>query len=297
MNNECNIVLDILPLYIENIVSDDTKEFVEKHITQCSKCKKELEMLKTDIPFKNEYTPTDNPANAMKKIGLNIYKKRVFTSVISAIFTAVIVVICIAFLTAPEYLPYFETIDTNTINENNGTVTLSFNGEYTLSTSEDGVYSLSVYTTLWNDILNINPKQFVTVNPDGENVNTIYYVTNNGVLDKIIYGESQTNVDTVITLPRLFLNSYLVIAITISILIFVLLLAFRKKVKIKTIIINLLLAPISYIISTIIITGINSTSYSATRDFYFILLLSILLYSSFYFLHRKIFLNNRKHKM
>ena len=29
MKNECSIIRDILPLYVENIVSEDTSEFVK----------------------------------------------------------------------------------------------------------------------------------------------------------------------------------------------------------------------------------------------------------------------------
>lgn len=43
---ECNIVKDILPIYVENQVSDETKEFVNKHIRNCNECGENLKMLK-----------------------------------------------------------------------------------------------------------------------------------------------------------------------------------------------------------------------------------------------------------
>ena len=46
MRNECNIVKDLLPLYVEGIVSEDTAEFIEEHIDHCEKCSKELEEMK-----------------------------------------------------------------------------------------------------------------------------------------------------------------------------------------------------------------------------------------------------------
>ena len=32
MKKECNIVQDVLPLYLENMVSEGTKVFVEEHL-------------------------------------------------------------------------------------------------------------------------------------------------------------------------------------------------------------------------------------------------------------------------
>lgn len=37
---ECEIVLDLLPLYVDDVVSNISKEFVEKHIKECEECKK-----------------------------------------------------------------------------------------------------------------------------------------------------------------------------------------------------------------------------------------------------------------
>ncbi len=47
MRNECNIVKDLLPLYVEGIVNEDTADFVEEHIRHCEKCRKELEEMKS----------------------------------------------------------------------------------------------------------------------------------------------------------------------------------------------------------------------------------------------------------
>ena len=33
----CNVIQDILPLYIDDVVSDDTKELVEEHLQNCER--------------------------------------------------------------------------------------------------------------------------------------------------------------------------------------------------------------------------------------------------------------------
>ena len=49
MDNICNIVNDLLPLYVDNILSEDSRQFVENHLSSCDKCKIQLENLKTDV--------------------------------------------------------------------------------------------------------------------------------------------------------------------------------------------------------------------------------------------------------
>lgn len=286
-NHECSIVCDILPLYVEHVISVDTTQFVNEHLSHCSECKKELARLKTEIPFEGNSQETDHSVKVMKKIGRNIKKKRVFTGIISAVISAIVVIVSFAYLTSPEYLPYSESLDMITAHESNGNVTLSFTGEYELSQRGQGIYAFSLYNTIWNELFHTTPNQVIAVNPSGEEVKTIYYVSNGEQEDIVIYGANPVSNGGVITLPRLFLNYYIKVTVLIAFVLTVLLLLFRKKQKIKTIIAEVLFAPLSYIVSHIMITGFNATSYSATRDFYLILLLAIPLYFLFYLLYKK----------
>ena len=49
MKNECSIIRDILPLYVENMVSEDTSEFVKEHLESCPACRAELEKLREPV--------------------------------------------------------------------------------------------------------------------------------------------------------------------------------------------------------------------------------------------------------
>ena len=88
-------------------------------------------------------------------------------------------------------------------------------------------------------------------------------------------------------MPRLFLNYYITLDMLITFVLVVFFLIFRKKEKVKAIIVKILFVPVSYFVSHVMITGFNATSYSATRDFYLILLLVIPIYSLFYILYEK----------
>ncbi len=288
----CNIVKDILPLYIDNVISDDTKELVEEHLLNCDECKKELSLLKSNLKRTEVVITEKDDIAFLKKIGLDIRKKRVLTGILSAVISAIVVILSFAYLTAPEYLPYTESFDVITAYENNGSVTLSFTGEYELNQRKQGVYEISLYNTILNKLFDTPQKHIITVNPNGEEVNTIYYVSNGGLEDKVIYGQNPVHNGGVLTLPRLFLNYYIVVATLFAFILTVFLLLFRKKTKIKITITTILFIPLSYIVSHIMITGLNATSYSATRDFYLILLLAIPFYFIFYILYKKKVIND-----
>lgn len=48
MKRICSIIRDLLPNYIENLVSDETKQYVENHLTKCTECKQILENIEGD---------------------------------------------------------------------------------------------------------------------------------------------------------------------------------------------------------------------------------------------------------
>ena len=52
--NECKIVEDLLPLYAEDLISPESKEFVEEHCAGCESCGKILKRTVTEIPATSE---------------------------------------------------------------------------------------------------------------------------------------------------------------------------------------------------------------------------------------------------
>ncbi len=48
MKTDCCIVRDILPLYAENMVSEETAELIKEHLSQCDECRKEADYIMVD---------------------------------------------------------------------------------------------------------------------------------------------------------------------------------------------------------------------------------------------------------
>lgn len=62
----CYIVLDLLPLYQDDILSEQSKQDVEQHICECEECKKVMDRMKMKIDFQSIDTEIKN--NPLKKI-------------------------------------------------------------------------------------------------------------------------------------------------------------------------------------------------------------------------------------
>ena len=68
MNHMCCIIRDMLPLYLDGMLSEDSVAFVEEHLQGCEPCREELEKLKAPDGFPRETPERDATAlKAMKR--------------------------------------------------------------------------------------------------------------------------------------------------------------------------------------------------------------------------------------
>lgn len=85
MKKNCNIIKDLLPLYVDNACSNDTKLLVESHLKECDSCQKELENIKsiisTDIIEKKKFL------DFKKFMNYKIWKNCIFIILIIIIIT------------------------------------------------------------------------------------------------------------------------------------------------------------------------------------------------------------------
>lgn len=67
MKNECSIIQDILPLYVEEMASDDTVSFVREHLKDCPRCRAELEKLQKPVEVQLKPDINAAPLKRLKK--------------------------------------------------------------------------------------------------------------------------------------------------------------------------------------------------------------------------------------
>ncbi len=279
MRNECNIVRDLLPLYAEEMVSKDSAEYVKEHLGSCENCRAELEQIRK--PDGVEIKVNTEP---MKKIKKKMAANKIKTIVFTAIVVLIAAVCIFSMIGSPQYFPYNEELITLTENAD-GSVLVEFASEvsdyscYITEFEPDSgkkVYNIEA----WTNSLKKDQKNALSLTlpaPDNTPM-IIYYVQNNGQEDICIMGEEYVGSVGVVTLPRLALGYYVIIAAVLFVPLFVLWLVFRKKERAGRIFEKLMLIPASYIIGHIAVAGLSSASYSFARSFAFIVLVSLLIY-------------------
>ncbi|MFI8684654.1 zf-HC2 domain-containing protein [Rossellomorea sp. NPDC077527] len=47
----CQIIEDVLPLYVDDVCSEESRKMVEEHLAQCEQCKMKWERMKADLPI------------------------------------------------------------------------------------------------------------------------------------------------------------------------------------------------------------------------------------------------------
>jgi Putative zinc-finger len=85
----CQIIHDLLPLYHDEVCSDESREMVEEHLVHCEQCQLELERMKAELPIaeKKGIDPTMDD-RLIQKIAATWKKGRKKSFMKGAIITA-----------------------------------------------------------------------------------------------------------------------------------------------------------------------------------------------------------------
>lgn len=65
---ECKVVQDLLPLYVEDIVSKDTKLYIERHMEQCDECKESQQKMKERVSIRTISDKDEHDNSILKYI-------------------------------------------------------------------------------------------------------------------------------------------------------------------------------------------------------------------------------------
>lgn len=281
MNNQCAVIRDLMPLYAESMTSEASVAMVEEHLAGCSSCRAFLaEIRQTDS------RAMDTDISALHRVKQHLQRKKRLTVLVTLMLTLIVMIIAIAYVTAPDDLPYnHEIVSIEELED--GRVMVVFDASvagYDLSfvTNEQDnsrEYSLTAWNTTWNRWFPRHGSDQITwLNPAGEKVTAVYYYQTNGEPDRLIYQRGAMASDGRFTLPRLVLNVYFILMVGFLVISGIAWLIFRHKPAIANVLSKITFLPIAYIAGHFIVTGFNATTYHASRDFLAILLVMIPFY-------------------
>lgn len=156
MKHECSIVKDLLPLYQEEMTTQESKEYIESHLEGCEDCRKEWEQM-----HKKDAVPADAAA-PLKSLKKKLLRKKIWTIVIT------VAAIAAAFFLMQWrwFLPCTED-NIRVVENRDGSVTVymepvrswrsqPYRGNWFDADGnplEGTVYEIKAYTTVWDHIM------------------------------------------------------------------------------------------------------------------------------------------------
>ena len=318
MNKDCSIVQDLLPLYEEDMLREETQEFVDGHLAQCAACRAELDALKADVK------PAPVSAQPLRDLKRQLRRKKLTAVLLAVALALTLATAGFAYVTAPQYLPYDET---------EWMITRSPRALADGSIMSDGLTDLSSIESISVNLLTPVSGTKVTSTQDPDSGKTVYFITAwrtpldtwcgtfdvsdtgdhaqreaNALLDALGETESARTLFTldatnctaiyyspnngqddvllcgsrdggVISLPRLALGYYVLLSFVLLITFGISFFLCRRK-KIGKMLGYLALIPASYLAGHLLVKGFTITSYQMQRDFSLIVLAAALIYAA-----------------
>lgn len=310
MNKDCKIVGDLLPLYAEDMVSEETKEYVAEHLSDCVECRGAYEkMSSARLTAEVEAAP-------LKDVKRKIKRRRTEAVLLAVVLVLALAVTAYSYLTAPQYVSYedveyefsliMEYADsmeqlaichrTNGENrmtcfdphENKGAgdarIMFSFPSKVTNCSmesfvDEDGVTQcfVSAWYTQLDRWLGKGCETAPLVKLTEDNKLAIWYAQNNGEEDVPIFALNTEQSGGTQTLPRLNMAYYFLISLLLAVVFTILWIAFRKKPA-GGVFKKLFFLPVSWLIGSLAVQGGNFESYSPLPDFNLTFIDAVLIY-------------------
>lgn len=78
MNYPCNLIRDLIPLYIDKVCSKESEEIIQQHLDSCSDCKSYLQSISNTDKKLELYESSENNYDFQKVSSLRAVKKKYY---------------------------------------------------------------------------------------------------------------------------------------------------------------------------------------------------------------------------
>ncbi len=271
MNTPCAVIRDLLPLYAEDLASEESKALVDEHLESCPNCRRALEELKAPPAS----VPEPDGAEALRAVKKTIRRRRLRTALLAALLVFLPLFALLARSTDKVALPYDEDLIHAELTED-GRLSVSFSGavsgvqteDVTEPDSSEHILLLQAWTNRLNDTLGAS-RQRVGSTASFSVDDCTHVIYGFGSEQHLLYGEPMNG--GVQVLPRLALSAYLLLALAAAAVFGLLWLCLRKK-KAAPVLRALFFAALSYPAGHLLVKGAQTTSFFLARDLACILL-------------------------
>ena len=288
MKLPCAVARDLLPLYAEDMVEQETKTLMDEHLKACDDCRRRLSEM--NVPAE---TPVDT-AKPLQNLKKQLRRKRLYAAALAALCVFVGVYTYFFRVMAIELIPWqdglIEVVGVKAFHPNAG----DDEGDAAKRADEGLVLKVNSIVNGFEEHIVLDDDgtqtlliQALSTNQASDRLAQSYYESNIfPVPDRLIYGLEQPQTllwgtplkGGVEILPRLALAYYLLFALAAAGVCGLIWMILRKR-KSSWIPRQLFFAPVAYIASHLLLKGFKTTSFSMEQDFLSILLVALAVYA------------------
>ncbi len=267
MKIPCGVIRDLLPLYVEDLASEETKQLLDEHLADCPDCREKLEELKQPA------TPEPDASEALRGVKKAIRRRRWQTALLAALLVFLPLFSLLARSIDKYALPWEKDL-VRVESAEDGVLTLSYDGRVSAMESElctdpdtgKTTLLLQGWSSRWNDRQTLTPERGILTFSDIPDC--VFYGYGFRSPQKLLFGRSMNG--GAIILPRLALGFYLLLSLAAAAVLGLLWLILRKK-KAAPVLRALFFAALSYPIGHLLVKGTQTLSFFLPRDLAFIL--------------------------
>ena len=192
MKWSCNIIRDLMPLYIDGACSEESKKIIEEHLKECEECRAYLSSMNEENKIIERLS---NEKEAQKIYSFKVVKKRILRKQIISGIIAILIVVSISIATITVLKNIHQTVeykDNISVSMVDGSLVSRLYGSYytnikikNVEVSDDGTMSNYIFycisNTVWDDISLKEDmmSEYVLVPKDknADRIDRVYYYT------------------------------------------------------------------------------------------------------------------------
>ena len=165
MKCSCEIIKDLLPLYVDHVCSDESIELIDQHLLECEKCKSYMNSLRESQDVETAAYDEEKESRKVKMM-LRMKKKILFRNILVATFT--VLILGAACTSAIHYLKR---------------TTVPIPGTKQMEvTYENGDLVLNITDAIWSDVSGVR----FTLTEDGKSYECVAVAMNTSKWNELI---------------------------------------------------------------------------------------------------------------
>lgn len=86
----CSIAKDLMPLYMDGVLSEETTEVMKAHLEGCENCRKEYEIMEQEWKVPSTVKLQEENKKMLKELKSQIKRKRILTGVVAVFLAAMV---------------------------------------------------------------------------------------------------------------------------------------------------------------------------------------------------------------